>query len=495
MSQPKPLKPGEKDNPGAPISGRDELVAYFASGEKPRSAFRVGTEHEKFGFLRDTLEPLPFDGPRGIEAILDAVAAEAEGSATAWTSVKDDGRTIALMSDTAGSITLEPGGQLELSGAPLQTVHETCREVGEHLRALRAVCLPRGVGFIGIGFHPTAKWEDMPRVPKGRYGIMQAHMPKVGSRGLDMMKRTATIQANFDYENEADMVASFRTGLALTPIVTALFANSPFVEGSRGGALSERTMVWQDTDADRTGFPSVVFEDGFGYERWADYVLDVPMYFVRRDGIHHDHAGASFRSFMERGLDGHVATMRDFEDHLTTAFPEVRLKKYLEVRGADGGPWSRICALTAIWKGVLYDTAARDAALALMEKPTAAELAALQADVGVRGFKATYRGRAVLDLARDLLAISAAGLTRIGAKNARGEDETRFLRPLFRAVERGQTFAERLLEMQDMQWGGKIEPLFSALEFFPEEGAGDAELSAHEPQFLHSLPDHAPITD
>lgn len=470
MTQALPTKAGERDDPGEPIGSIAELVEHFRLGEKPRERFRIGTEHEKFGFLRSNYAPLPFDGPSGIESILNAITENPLlwESGESWKAIQESGRTIALYSEDGAAITLEPGGQIELSGAPLATVHQTCEEVNRHLALLRRVSIPRGVGFIGMGFHPTARWEDMPSVPKNRYTVMEPYMRKRGSRGIDMMKRTGTVQANFDYESEADMVASFRTALAISPVVAAIFVNSPFKEGKPSGVLSERLLCWADTDPDRCGYPAVVFEKDFGYERWVEWVLDVPMYFVRRDGIHHDFAGASFREFLAHGLDGHHATLRDFQDHLTTVFTEVRLKQYLEVRGADCGPWSRICALSALWKGILYNRVARESAWALMELPSAHELDRLQLDVARHGFNARYRGQSVLDLARRLVDISSGGLEQIGARNARNEDERRFLQPLRQALDEGLTFAEMLLKLYREKWNGSLEPLWEEIEFWPD---------------------------
>jgi glutamate--cysteine ligase len=451
----------------------DELLAYFAAGEKDRTQFRVGTEHEKFGFLRESHDPLPYEGDAGIESILNAIAEgshnrRANDSSQPWVAVAEGDHTVALTSAGA-SITLEPGGQLELSGAPVKTIHETCKEVGAHLDLLRQVCISRNVGFIGIGHHPTASRAEMAKVPKGRYGIMRRYMEKKGQRGLDMMTRTCTIQANFDYSDEADMVASFQTALAITPVVTALFANSPFVDGKVTGSVSERSLAWLDTDPDRTGFPDPVFRSDFGYAQWLEWVLDVPMYFIRRDGRYHDFAGASFRDFLANGLGGHTATLRDFEDHLTTAFPEVRLKQYLEVRGADGGPWSRICALPALWKGILYDPRARDAARALLDGATAAELRILQKDVAHRGFAATWRGTPVLGLAEELLDVSSAGLERQACLSHKGRDEQHYLDPLKRAVSSGKTFAEKLIDMRHREWGDDLDSLWEAIEFWPQD--------------------------
>jgi glutamate--cysteine ligase len=452
-----------EDDPGEPLEGTDALLAYFASGEKTRDAFRIGTEHEKFGFTRADREPLQFDGDHGIHAILDEIARESQHFEHPYQRVQEDGNTIALFAGKA-SITLEPGGQLELSGAPLKYIRETCREVGEHLDLLKAACIPRGVGFIGIGFHPTATWAEMASVPKQRYGIMERYMPKVGSRGLDMMKRTATVQANFDYESEADMVASFQTALMVSPLVTALFANSTFVEGKPTGWVSERARVWGDTDPDRSGFPQLILDDGFGYEAWMNYVLDAPMYFVRRDGQHHDYAGASFREFMGPGLDGHRATMRDFQDHLTTVFPEVRLKTYLEVRGADCGPWSRICALPALWKGLLYDPQARDAARALMETPTANELRVLHQDVARRGLDAEHRGHSVHALCAKLVDFAHGGLARL--RDDDSGDESTFLRPIVEVVERKETFGEWLVRKYEGEWARDLTRIYDEIEFW-----------------------------
>jgi glutamate--cysteine ligase len=362
---------------------------------------------------------------------------------------------------------------LELSGAPLSTIHETAVETDFHLKLLRRHCIGRGVGFIGMGFHPTATWAEMPTVPKARYAIMQRYMPTVGARGLDMMKRTATVQANYDWSDEADMVAGYRMALAVSPLVAALFASSPFYEGRPSGALSERQQVWADTDPNRAGFPQVVFDAGFGYDKYLQWLLDVPMYFVRRDGIHHDVAGASFRDFVNDGLvvDGARvrATLRDFGDHLTTTFPEVRVKKVLEVRSADCGAWSRICALPALYKGLLYDTVARDQAMALMEGCTGKELAALRKDVAVRGYRAQWRGEAILGRCAALVEAARAGLVRIGARNWRGEDESRFLRPLIESVDEGRTFAERLLALHQHEWHGSLAPLWDEVEFWPDD--------------------------
>ena len=327
-----------------PIHDRRELVEYLAAGEKPREAWRIGTEHEKFGFRTDDLRPPTFEGERGIKVLLESLAKR-----YGWEVAREGENPVALSRDKA-SITLEPAGQLELSGAPLETIHQTCCEVNSHLEEVRSIADDLGIGFLGMGFQPKWRRDEMPWMPKGRYKIMREYMPKVGSLGLDMMTRTCTVQVNLDFSSEADMVKKFRTSLALQPIATALFADSPFTEGRPNGYLSYRSHIWTDTDPDRTGMLDFVFGDGFGFERYVDYLLDVPMYFSYRDGAYIDLAGKSFKDFMSgklKELPGALPTLKDWADHTTTAFPEVRLKQYLEMRGADGGPWNRLCALPA----------------------------------------------------------------------------------------------------------------------------------------------------
>jgi len=470
MSQTRPLSDGVRDDPGEPIHGIDPLIDYFVRAGKPRSEFRIGTEHEKFGIVRSNCTPVPFDGPNGIEAIFRDIADHPGEGEPAWTTALDGDRVVALFCEDGSAITLEPGGQIELSGVPLSTIHETTREVEHHLTLLRRHCLPRGIAFIGIGYHPKARWADMPTVPKNRYRVMEPYLRSVGSRGPDMMKLTCTVQANLDYSDEADMIASFRTSLAVSPIVAALFANGPFKEGRPSGVISERLLIWFDTDPARCGFPPVVFENNFGFERWVDFVLDVPMMFLRRDGIHSPAGGITFRQFMRDGLGNERATLRDFEDHLTTIFTEVRLKRYLEMRSADCGPWSRIGALPALWKGILYDTRARDAAFNLMDNVSAAELAELQLDVARNGFKARYRGRPVTKLAAELVDIASDGLLRFACRNAAGEDERVYLDSLRQLLEEGNSFGERLLHLYKTRWNGSLEPMWQDIEFLPQPG-------------------------
>jgi glutamate--cysteine ligase len=439
-----------------PIESRAQLVEYLASGVRERDDWRIGTEHEKFGFRTDDLQAPTFDGERGIEALLRGL------TRFGWEPVDEHGRTIALVREGA-SVSLEPAGQLELSGAPLRTLHETCMEASSHLREVREIAQPMGLGFLGMGFQPKWRRDEMPWMPKGRYKIMREYMPKVGSLGLDMMTRTCTVQVNLDVASEADMVKKFRVALALQPIATALFADSPFTEGQPNGQLSYRSHIWSDTDAGRTGMLDFVFEDGFGYERYTDYLLDVPMYFVYRDGTYIDASGQSFRDYLDGRLPaypGHRPTLVDWADHSTTAFPEVRLKKYLEMRGADSGPWNRICALPAFWVGLLYDDAALDAAWDLVKDFTRDERHALRDGVPKHAMGLPFRSGSVRDLAREALKISTHGLQRRAHLNSRGADERVHIEPLLEIVETGKTPAEVKLELFHGPWGGRIDPVF-----------------------------------
>ncbi|WP_210414119.1 glutamate--cysteine ligase [Luteithermobacter gelatinilyticus] len=445
----------KKDNP---ITSKQQLIEYIAAGEKPREQWRIGTEHEKFAFCKDTLRPVPYDGERSIRAILEALAKE-----FGWSPIME-GEYIIGLKKNGQSITLEPGGQLELSGGTLATLHETCAEVGTHLKETMAVSEKLGINFLGVGFNPNTRREDVPKMPKGRYAIMTAYMPKRGNLGLDMMYRTATVQTNLDYADEADMVRKFRTSLALQPIVTALFANSPFSEGQPNGYLSYRSHIWTDTDPDRCGMLPFVFEAGMGYEAYVDHVLDVPMYFVYRDGKYVDASGQSFRDFLQGRLSacpGERPTMQDWEDHMSTLFPEVRLKKFLEMRGADGGSWNIICALPALWVGLLYDSAALEAAWDLCKGWSLEDHDYLRREVPKTALKTPFGKGTVLDLARDLLDISAEGLKRRGKLNSTGEDERIFLNSLFAIAESGRTQAEVLLEKYHKEWNGDITRLFS----------------------------------
>ncbi|HEX5756558.1 MAG TPA: glutamate--cysteine ligase [Arenimonas sp.] len=439
-----------------PIQDRRELVAYLEDGNKPREQWRIGTEHEKFGFRLDDLRPPSWDGERGIEALLRGL------TRFGWEPYEEHGKLIAL-AKAGASVTLEPAGQLELSGAMLENVHQTCCETTTHLREVKAVSDELGLGFLGMGFQPKWRREDMPWMPKGRYRIMREYMPKRGQLGLDMMTRTCTVQVNLDFASEADMVKKFRVSLALQPIATALFADSPFTDGKPNGYLSYRSHIWTDTDPDRTGMLDFVFEDGFGFERYVDYLLDVPMYFVYRDGEYLDASGKSFRDFLDGRLDllpGQKPTMKDWADHMTTAFPEVRLKKYLEMRGADGGPWNRLCALPAFWTGLLYDDAALDAAWDLVKDFSREERHALRDGVPKHALKLPFRGATVRELALEALKIAGNGLARRQRLNAGGATESVFLEPLIEFALAGETPAERKLALYHGDWGGSVDPVF-----------------------------------
>jgi glutamate--cysteine ligase len=452
---------GPQSASAAPIESKAQLVDYLAAGSKPPEDWRIGTEHEKFAFRLSDLKPLPYDGPDGIRAVLEGLAG------CGWERVEENGNLIALIRDKA-SVTLEPGGQVELSGAPLRSIHDTCAEVADHLALVKKVGEQLGIGMIGLGFQPKWRREDIGWMPKGRYKIMRDYMPKRGSLGLDMMKRTCTVQVNLDFASEADMVKKFRTSLALQPVATALFANSPFTEGRPNGFQSLRSHIWTDTDPDRTGDLPFVFEDGFGFERYVDYLLDVPMYFVYRDGRYIDAAGHSFRDFLKGELavyPGQLPTLNDWADHLTTAFPEVRLKKYLEMRGADGGPWSRLCALPALWVGLLYDGTALDAAWDLVKDWTTEERAALRRDVPRLGLATPFRGGTMRDVALQVLAIARQGLAARAATDAIGGTEEGFLNELQRTADSGETQASEMLRRYETEWGGSVDPVFTAYAY------------------------------
>jgi len=444
------------------IESRDQLIASFAGGEKPKDAWRIGTEHEKFVYANGDHHAPSYDEPSGIRALLGEL--EQYG----WKPVMEGGNAIA-MSGPDGSISLEPAGQFELSGAPLDSLHETCAETGRHLEQVKAAGEKLGIGFLGLGMWPDKTRAELPTMPKGRYAIMLRHMPRVGSMGLDMMLRTCTIQVNLDYASEADMVKKFRVGLALQPLATALFANSPFTEGKPNGMLSYRSHIWSDTDPHRTGMLPFVFEDGFGYERYAEYALDVPMYFVYREGKYIDAAGLSFRDFLKGELSilpGEKPTLDDWTDHLSTAFPEVRLKTFLEMRGADGGPWNRICALPALWVGLLYDQGALDAAWDLVKDWTIDERQALRDAVPKLALNAPIAGGGKLrDIAGEVLDIAGAGLSARARFNRAGDNETGFLDPLREIVRSGKVPAEVLLERYHGAWNGDVSKVYDEASF------------------------------
>jgi glutamate--cysteine ligase len=442
-----------------PVETRDELVAWLEKGVKPKSEFRIGTEHEKFPFRLDGHEPVPYAGRRSIRALLEGMRL-----LLGWEPIMEGEDIIGLTSVTGlAAITLEPGGQFELSGAPVETVHETSSEVHAHLAQVAEVARPLRLGFLGLGMSPKWSRGETPMMPKGRYRIMSAYMPKVGSLGLDMMFRTCTVQTNLDFSSEADMVKKLRVGLALQPIATALFANSPFTEGKLNGFLSFRSEVWRDTDPDRTGMLPWAFEPGMGFERWVDYALDVPMYFIKRGDRYVDVSGQSFRALLAGklpSLPGERATLSDWANHLTTIFPEVRLKRYLEMRGADAGPRRRIASLPAFWVGLVYDDGALDAAWDLVKDWTAEERQKLRDDVPRLGLRAEIGGRSVRDIARLCLDLAHQGLARRARLDIGGRDEQRHLETLDEIVARGVTPAEDLIEKFKGPWGGSVEPVF-----------------------------------
>ncbi len=439
------------------ITDKATIVNYMAGGCKPPAAWRIGTEHEKFAYARDTLKPLPYDGDNGIRALLEAL------QRFDWEPVLENGNIIALKKSDGSSVTLEPAGQVELSGAAVETIHQTCNEVNQHLTQVKAVAQEMGIGFLGLGYQPKWPLTDMPWMPKGRYKIMREYMPKKGTMGHDMMQATCTVQVNLDFDSEANMVRMFRIALALQPIATALWANSPFKLGKPTGFLSYRSHVWTDTDPDRCGMLDFVFEDGFGFERYVDYILDVPMYFVYRDGNYIDVSGKSFRDFMAGtlpGFEGQHPTIKDWEDHMSTAFPEVRLKTFLEMRGADGGPWARLCALSAFWVGLLYDDEARDAAWDLVKDWTIDEMSTLRDEVPRTALKTPFHNHTVREVALAALAISRKGLKNRARLDSTGSDETHFLKPMNRIAESGFTPAEELLSAYEHRWEKRVDPVF-----------------------------------
>jgi glutamate--cysteine ligase len=450
---------------GGPISSRADLLGFIAAGCKPREQWRIGTEHEKFVYSLKDHKPLPYQpqapGEPSIRTLLEGMAR------FGWKPILEGENIIGLSQDGA-ALSLEPGGQFELSGAAVSSVHETCVELNTHRKQVREVCADIGAGCLGVGYAPTWSLGEVPVMPKGRYAIMRRYMPKVGGYGLEMMFRTCTVQANFDFGSEADMVKKLRIALALQPVATALFANSPFREGKPNGFLSYRSHIWTDVDNQRAGMLPFVFEDGFGFERYVDYALDVPMYFVYRDGRYIDVAGKCFRDFLTGRipeLKGVTPMLSDWADHLTTLFPEARIKSYLEVRGADGGTWRRICGLPALWTGLFYDSTALDAAWDLVKDWTREEREAMRAGVPVLAFKTPFRNTNLLALARRMLEIATHGLRARNAVDSAGSTEEGFLQPLQELVDRGQTRAEELLALYHGEWRGDLSRMFEGYNF------------------------------
>jgi len=449
---------------GGPIERHEQLAEYLAEGCKPRADWRIGTEHEKFGYNRDTLEPLPYEGPCSVRAMLEGLR-----DRFGWAPVEEGGKIIGLLKDGA-NVSLEPGGQLELSGAPLETIHETCDEVNEHLREVQSVADDIGAGFIGLGAAPEWTHDQMEMMPKGRYRLMTDYMDRVGSMGKTMMYRTCTVQVNLDFESESDMVQKLRVAVALQPVATALFANSPFFEGKPNGHKSWRSRVWRDLDPARTGMLPFVFDDGFGFEAWVQYALDVPMYFVYRDGKYIDALGQSFRDFLKGqlpALPGETPTLSDWADHLTTIFPEARLKKFIEMRGADGGPWRRLCALPAFWVGLTYDQGALDAAWDLVKGWDAEQREALRVAASEQGLQAEVGGIRMHDLAREVVSIAEQGLKARARPGAGGlvPDETHFLNALRESVESGSVPADELLAKYHGEWDGDLSRIYAEYSY------------------------------
>ena len=442
-----------------------QLVEWIAKGAKPAADWRIGTEHEKFLFHRDSLRPVAYDGDSGVEAMLNALCKVIGDKATP---IIEKGKIIGLKDGDGGSVSLEPGGQLELSGAPLSNLHQTCAETGRHLRHMRAVSSALGVGMLGIGFQPKWRRDNIPWMPKGRYQIMRNHMPKVGTMGLDMMLRSCTVQVNLDYADEADMRRKFRTSLALQPIATALFANSPFKDGKPSGWLSGRAHVWTDTDNARCGVPSCVFDPHFGYEQWIDYILDVPMYFLHRGEDYVDVAGKSFRDYLAgtlAGFEGEPPQMADFEDHITTAFPEVRLKQYLEMRGADSGSWANICALPAYWVGLLYCDEALAEAEDLVRDVGSDDVMAARLSVAKDGLRGKLGAHDVATLAKKTIDIASKGLRNRGIFDDGGDDESGFLQPLRKVIATQKTPAEVMLDLYHGDWAEDIDQVFTSNQY------------------------------
>jgi len=449
---------------GGPIERYEQMAEYLASGCKPKEDWRIGTEHEKFGFCKDSLLPLPYDGERSIHAVLSALRDRHD-----WQELREADQLIGLTKDGA-NISLEPGGALELSGAPLETIHETCDEVSVHLKEVKDIADEIGVGFIGLGAAPTWMHEEMPLMPKGRYKLMDAYMGKVGTMGRTMMRRTSTVQVNLDYSSEADMIQKLRVGIALQPVAVALFANSPFFEGKPNGHKSWRSRVWRDTDNARAGMIPFIFDDDFGFERWVEYALDVPMYFVYRDGKYIDALGQSFRDFLDGklpALPGEKPTLSDWADHLTTAFPEARIKKYIEMRGADGGPWRRLCALPAFWVGLCYEQDSLDAAWDLVKDWDAETREALRVTASVDGLCAKVGNIDMHELSKSVLDIAHAGLAKRARPGAGGmiPDETHFLNALMESVETKKTPADELMDHYNGAWAGDLNRIFAEFSY------------------------------
>ena len=445
------------------LENTTQLKEWMAAGCKPREAWRIGTEHEKFGYRKSDFAPLPYDGPDGIKAMLEGLMQ------FGWEG-KYEGDTLVGLGRSAeaggGSVTLEPAGQLELSGAPLETIHQTCAEISAHMSQVHDVAARLGQGYFGVGYTPFWNFDTAPRMPKGRYRLMTDYMPKQGGRGTEMMYLTATVQVNLDFASEADMVEKLRIALALQPLATALFANSPFIDGKPTGNMSERSLVWTDTDPKRTGMLPFAFEEGFGFEQYVDYALDVPMYFVVRNGEFINTLGMNFRDFLNGelpALPGEKPTAEDWENHLTVLFPEARVKRFIEMRGADSGPWPSLCALPAFWVGLLYDAQTQSQLVDYIADWTQEERDALRLGAPQTSLQTPFRGGTLLDMAREIVPMAAQGLKNRGRGDGTGADESLFLAYLEDITESGQSSAEKLLDSYHGAWGGDIQKAYEAL--------------------------------
>jgi glutamate--cysteine ligase len=436
---------------GGLIESYGQLAEYLRAGCKPIKDWKIGTEHEKFGFVNDNFLPLPYDGQCSIKAMLEGLRDKYN-----WSEILEENNIIGLTKDGA-NVSLEPGGQLELSGAPLDSIHETCDEVNQHLKEVKSIADDLGAGFFGLGAAPEWSHEDMPMMPKGRYKLMTDYMGRVGTHGTQMMYRTCTVQVNLDFSSEQDMIKKMRVGLALQPIATALFANSPFFEGKLVNHKSWRSRIWRDLDEDRTGMLPFVFEEGFGFEAWTEYVLDVPMYFVYRDGKYIDALGQSFRDFLDGklpALPGERPKISDWADHLTTVFPEARVKQFIEMRGADGGPWRKLCALPAFWVGLMYDQNSLDSAWDICKNWDANTREEMRIAASEEGIAAKTNGLSLLDLARELIDISRAGLKNRARPGNGGlvPDECHFLNAIEEVIETGKSPACELIDKYNNEW-------------------------------------------
>ena len=447
------------------IESKEDLIKPFQDGEKNYSDFKIGTEHEKFAFHLNTLKPVSFFEENGIENLLKAL------KKYGWDSILEGENTIGLSRNNSlavGTVTLEPAGQLELSGAPLNNVHQTYLELEEHKNQINKEGLKLGIGFLGAGLTPDWSFDEMPIMPKKRYQIMKNYMPKKGNLGLDMMFRSTTIQVNLDYSSEEDMIKKFRVSLALQPIATALFSNSPFLNGKSTGYKSFRSHIWTDTDPDRTGMLPFVFNGDMSYEKYVDYALRVPMYFIHRDGNYIDVAGCSFKDFLNgnlKQLPGEKPNLIDWENHLTTIFPEVRLKSFLEMRGADGGRFESVCALSSFWVGLLYDSTSLDSSWAIVKNFNTDQLQELRIKVAKNGLNSSVEGIDLKTLTRKILNLSSDGLRRRDILNANGENESIYLDPLEKILSTGKSPSDELIERFSKNWDKNLVNMYKEYTF------------------------------